>query len=394
MVSPSLPLLQSEVQIGDSVYDVSLFASMHPGGEQFVSMFGGMDATAAYYSYHGHKSVGAKLLPYRVREATPAYEVGHVNSEAYQRLRARVNKAIPFTNANFQMWAKCVALIAIEVLLELSMLVWGPRLLLSVALGVVIALIGLNIQHDANHGAFSKDPEINFALGLMQDYIGGSALLWRIQHDVLHHVLTNHRGRDPDHEGLPLVQFAMGRRDTPSWAKQQHLYIIPALCLLPVNWCFLSVKNLIELRYFNVTISFMNARFRDIALYFRAFFWCRLVLLPLWLRPGLHTTVCIALVFATAGISLGIFFLLSHNFVGVAEVEGSGEPKKHQGKVLSAPAGTDKGKLDWAGCQVVTSATWGGPIAGFLIGGLNYQIEHHLFPRICSCHYPTLAPIL
>lgn len=68
----------------------------------------------------------------------------------------------------------------------------------SVLLGICMAEVGVSIQHDANHGAYSDNTVLEYALGTTLDVVGASSFMWKQQHVVGHHTYTNVDGLDPD----------------------------------------------------------------------------------------------------------------------------------------------------------------------------------------------------
>ena len=94
---------------------------------------------------------------------------------------------------------------------------------------------------------------------------------------------------------------------------------------------------------------------------------------------NLSTVGMILLMGASESFMLSGLFVLSHNFENAdrdptASFKETGEP------------------ICWFKSQVETSSTYGGLIAGMITGGLNFQVEHHLFPRMSSAWYPYIAP--
>jgi len=263
---------------------------------------------------------------------------------------------------------------------------YGFKLYRAVLLGCTFALIGLNIQHDANHGAASLNSKVNYSLGLLQDWIGGSAIHWRHHHVVLHHIHTNTEG-DPDIRAKPLLRIHP--KDEPdSMNRFQHLYIWPVLSLLGVRIILLEPFDLLtgafgendsskvgdtEQRFANAT-----KQDRQIALFLRALFYLRFIILPIIFNPEWNTALCIYVAIAAGSFYLGALFIVSHNFNDVKHHISNGNDARQS----------------FMGTQVETSCNWGGTLAVYLCGGLNYQIEHHLFPGICHMHYPKIAPIV
>ena len=61
-----------------------------------------------------------------------------------------------------------------------------------------MAEVGVSIQHDANHGAYSRNTRLEYLLGTTLDMVGASSFMWKQQHVVGHHTYTNVEGLDPD----------------------------------------------------------------------------------------------------------------------------------------------------------------------------------------------------
>lgn len=245
-------------------------------------------------------------------------------------------------------------------------------------LGWLSALIGLNIQHDANHGSISRYPFVNRALGLTQNWIGGSHLDWIHQHVVQHHVHTNDVHNDPDIIGNPAIRI---NPNSPlmKWHMFQYLYVFVLLAVFGVSY---SINSLyFAVRFSNFTAySNMLRKYQGIDLFFVALFHLRMTVMPLVFsgdRSLLLTLSNMVVLYIVGGYYLSFFFLISHNFDGVHMFDSKKSGKSDESFLYA---------------QVTSSANVGGAILGTMNGGLNYQIEHHLFPRIQHSHYPRIAP--
>jgi acyl-lipid (7-3)-desaturase (Delta-4 desaturase) len=255
--------------------------------------------------------------------------------------------------------------------------------------GLAQAWIGLNVQHDANHGAASRNHRINDVLGLGADFIGGSKWLWQEQHWT-HHAYTNHREKDPDSFGAePMLLF----NDYPLGdARRTYVHRFQALFYLPVlaGYWLSSVFNpqVLDLQQrgaYSVGIKMESEHIRSrtkYAILLRALYIGTNVVTPFfhpsetsWIRPFLH----IMLMGVTESLVLAVLFSLSHNF-------------EHADRDPTRAHRTTGSQVCWFQSQVETSCTYGGFLAGCLTGGLNFQVEHHLFPRMSSAWYPYIAP--
>lgn len=367
----------NEIILEGDVYDLKEFAKVHPGGNMALNIFGGNDVTVHYYMLHQHPFLHKKALePYKLRGAKGATEGVRyeINSDAYRNLKALIKKKIKYPYATTEWYIKAIAIMSIECYIEYHNITYGFNIPKSIFHGVIMAMIGLCIQHDANHGAVSKIPWVNYAWGLTQDWIGGSSLLWKHHHVLLHHAYTNTEGDDPDTTGS-LIRLHKMTKWSPHH-RLQTFYTWLLLPLLPFSWHFKEIYDLCVMNHSGFKISSMARNEARVALILRALFIARFYAVPLYYYPRLHTVGCILTTLAVGGFYLGINFIISHNFEGVS----------YNMRNTKSP--------DWAIEQIETSSTVGGRILGFFHGGLNYQIEHHLFPRISHVHYHKIKKIV
>lgn len=364
--------------VGDAVYDAKAFRSEHPGGAHFVSLFGGRDATEAFMEYHRRAWPKGRMNRF-LKGSLAASEKPVAADEGYLRLCAEVDKVLPKSTGGFAPWSywlKAAFIIGGCLAIEGYQLLHGKSLALSVVMGVFFAWVGLNIQHDANHGALSKRPSVNFAFGLMQDWIGGNMILWLQEHVVMHHLHTNDVDSDPDQKAHGMLRL----KPTDSWFPWhvlQHLYILPGEAMFAFKVAFLDALELLAWQWEGEKISKLAGGLYLPSILLRVAFWARFIALPLYLEPTVWCAVCITSTICTASLYLAFFFFISHNFEGVASV---------------GPQGSLPRSATFVQRQVETSSNVAGPALAVINGGLNYQIEHHLFPRIHHGYYPTIAP--
>ena len=87
---------------------------------------------------------------------------------------------------------KTVILLSAYLLPLVYMTWYQPGFALSLALwafmGFAMAGVGMGIMHDANHGAFSNNAQVNKWLGYSINLLGGSGVTWKLQHNILHHI--------------------------------------------------------------------------------------------------------------------------------------------------------------------------------------------------------------
>jgi linoleoyl-CoA desaturase len=256
----------------------------------------------------------------------------------------------------------------------------GQAALLAISLGLAWAGLGFDVMHDANHGSSAANPAWNRALAYSADLIGASGALWRQKHNVLHHTYTNVVGVDSDLDSGTLLRVAPSqpRRSGHRW---QHLYVWLLYVVFPLRWFFFDDFRDLSVGRIGGQ-PFQRPRGRDLAALFlgKAIFIGWAVVLPVVIHPTWWLLPFGLLTIGTLGVTLATVFQLAHA-VGEA--------------AFIAPTGAIL-PTDWATHQVTTTVDFarGNALLGWYLGGLNFQVVHHLFPRVSHVHYRALAPLV
>lgn len=254
---------------------------------------------------------------------------------------------------------------------------------LAVMIGLGIAGIGFAVAHDALHGSYSDRKWLNNLIGSSMDLIGGSSYLWRITHNVIHHTYTNIHGTDEDLAVSPLLRLSphAPRQWFHRW---QHWYALGLYALTTLFWVFVKDWKYLFARDLG---PYRNRRHsaRDVAglLVGKGIYYTWSLVLPFVLidLPWWQIAGGILLVHVVAGLTLGIVFQLAH----VVEATAHPEPDADGAMPES-----------WVVHELATTANFapGNRLLSWYVGGLNFQVEHHLFPKLCSVHYPRIAPVV
>lgn len=285
-------------------------------------------------------------------------------------------------NANWILHLKAILLISCCILFYCCLwnawLPWIPRTVLWIGFGVSQALIAVNLGHDALHGSYSRHPMVNKLLGyLAYDCIGLSSTIWKQTHNKEHHTYTNIAGADPDIDKPGLLRLSPHDPYYPIH-RYQHGYIWILYSLVGLNWILIS-------DYMN----FWKYRARmsriDVVcfFFFKAFNLTAMLAIPLLFFPMPWWEVILGyLTFQLAGgFTVAIIFQLAHLVENV-----------------SFPLPDDHGNLYtcWGEHEMATTSNFAthDPLVTHIVGGLNFQIEHHLFPKISHCHYLHISPIV
>jgi linoleoyl-CoA desaturase len=313
------------------------------------------------------------------------------NDHAFQReLRRRVEEYFRTTGRRqrdcWQMYVKTVILVAtfgvLYVLLVFVAHTWWQALPLAVALGLAAAAVGFNIQHDGGHQAYSNSPWINKLAASTLDVLGGSSYLWRWKHAVFHHTYVNIAGHDSDID-LGILGRLSPHQKRLAYHRWQHVYLWPFYGLMAINWHLVDdFRKLISGRI--GTQRFPRPRGWDLALFVagKAAFFTVAFGIPLLFRSGGSVLGC----YAVAGLALGIVLSVVFQAAHCVEEAEFPQPGERVGRIDRA----------WAVHQAETSVDFArrNRVAAWLLGGLNFQIEHHLFPRICHTNYPAISRLV
>ncbi len=257
---------------------------------------------------------------------------------------------------------------------------WWQAALLVVSMGLALAGIGFSVMHDANHGSYARSARANKWLGLTSDLIGGSSYIWRQKHNILHHTYTNIAGLDDDLETGGLLRLApwQPRRAVHRF---QHLYVWVLYAVFPLRWWLIDdFRDVATARVGTHPIPRPKGWDLATLLLGKAIFISWVFVLPAILHPTWALIPLTLLGVAATGVVLATVFQLAHC---LGEVEFHPNAEAIDG-------------ADFAAHQIQTTANFarGNRLLSWYVGGLNFQVEHHLFPRVSHVHYPELAKIV
>ena len=293
-------------------------------------------------------------------------------------------------NANSSMVVKTIVMFSLYFV-PYGLMVSGlvPSLLvyygLSLVMGVGLAGIGMSVMHDANHGAYSSKSWINDLLGYSLNLIGGNAFNWKVQHNVLHHTFTNIEGVDEDITPRGVLRFSP---HTPwkSFHRFQFIYAWFFYGLLSFVWIvFKDYGRFLKYKHDGMVEKQKSTASKEwlILLVSKFFYYTYAVVVPLLVVPfaWYHILLGFLLMHYVAGFILAIIFQPAH------VIEGT-----------EYPMPDDKGNIynAWAIHQLHTTTNFAqqNKLLSWYVGGLNFQVEHHLFSNVCHVHYKDLSAIV
>lgn len=311
----------------------------------------------------------------------------------FRTLNKRVNAYFTDNNlsrsGNWKLHLKTIVMFTLFLapyflILSLDISQWW-LLLLTIVMGAGMAGVGMNVMHDGNHGSYSSKKWINKIMGGTIYVLAGNVYNWQVQHNVLHHTYTNIHGHDEDLDAGRIIRFS----EHAPWAKFhrfQHYYSVFLYGLLTFNWAlttdFKQTKRYLSRKLAYGKLPSPVKQWSIIAI-------TKLIYISIWIViPMIFTPIAwwkiligFFIMHYTAGLILSVVFQLAHVV------------KKTE---MPIPDDTGSMKNTWAIHQLFTTVNFAtnNRIVNWFTGGLNHQVEHHIFPNISHIHYTKIAKIV
>ena len=312
------------------------------------------------------------------------------NSLFFNALKEKVDAYFKSNNirqtGNYKLYFKTIFLLLSAASLYTILVFFTPTtwvsIVLCIVMGVCLAAIGFNVMHDGAHGSFSRKPWVNELMGYSLNAMGGSVYLWKYKHNVNHHSFTNIEGMDDDIDIKPWIRVHSDQKKY--WYHRfQHIYWVVLYGVTYVLWVFVQDFT----KYFTGKIGDQPFRKMDTKEHF--IFWVSKLLyvavyivLPIFMVGFMKTMVGYLILSFVCGFVISVVFQLAH----IVEDATFSMPDNKAFKI----------EEEWAVHQVQTTANFAtkNKIVSWFTGGLNYQVEHHLFPRISHIHYPKISELV
>lgn len=334
-----------------------------------------------------HRRASAAAPPSKPHEERLKFSGDNTfHREVRRRVDAELKRLGKSQRDSAQMYLKTAIILVTFALSYVGLVFFATNgwqgLALGLVLGTATAGIGFNIMHDGGHQAYSRRHWVNRLSALALDMVGGSSYIWQWKHARFHHTWVNVAGHDSDIDLGVLGRLSPAQPRRP-WHRWQHLYLWPLYGVTAIRWhLYGDFRDLIT-----GTIGerpFTRPRGWDLAALVigKLVFFTLAFGLPLLLHPPGTVLLFYALVSAVAGVLLALVFQMAH----VVEEAAFPLPDA-SGQQMDTP---------WAIHQMHTTVDFarGNRVLSWLIGGLNFQVEHHLFPRISHAHYPMVARVV
>lgn len=308
------------------------------------------------------------------------------HAELKRRITAYFESVGKSTTGNYALFLKAVILMVIFVFIYIHLVFFTPNLFFqiteSILLGGVIAAIGFNVMHDGAHGSFSRYKWVNVLAAFSLNILGGNSFMWNMKHNVIHHAYTNVDGLDDDIDIQPWMRMSSTQKKY-KLHKYQHIYFWLLYSLLYIFWIFvLDYQKYFKNRVGAMPLKKMSLQDHLVFWGFKIVHLFLFVGLPIYMVGFTSWLIGFLIFTVVAGLVLSIVFQLAHT------VEHTAFPVPNEA--------TGRLEDEWAIHQIKTTANFAthNKVVSWLVGGLNFQIEHHLFPKISHIHYPAISKII
>jgi len=287
---------------------------------------------------------------------------------------------------NYKLYIKAGIFLISYVSIYIHLIFFTPdaffAIIECILLGILTASIGFNVMHDGAHGSFSKYSWINKLAASSLDFLGASSFMWNMKHNVIHHAYTNIDGIDDDINARPFLRLC----DTQKLYKihrYQHIYFWLLYCFLYLFWVFFAdYKKYFSHKIGNVPLQKLKLKDHIFFWGFKALYIFLFIGLPIYFCGFTPWLIGFLINAGVAGFLLSIVFQLAHT------VDETSFPVPLQP--------FNKIEDEWALHQLKTTADFAtkNKFISWWLGGLNFQVEHHLFPKISHIHYPVVSNIV
>jgi len=287
---------------------------------------------------------------------------------------------------NYNLYIKAAFLLFSYVFIYIHLVFFTPGAWFAIAecilLGLLTATIGFNIMHDGAHGSFSKHQWVNKLAASSLDFLGASSFMWNMKHNVIHHAYTNIDGIDDDINATPFLRLCNTQKRY-KFHRYQYIYFWLLYCFLYLFWVFFTDYR----KYFSQkigTVPLPKLKLKDHIFFwfFKLLYVFLYILLPTFLCGFIPWLTGFLIYSSVGGFLLSIVFQLAHTVEDTTFA------------VATQPS--NKIEDEWAVHQLKSTANFStkNKFITWFVGGLNFQIEHHLFPKISHIHYPVISDIV
>jgi linoleoyl-CoA desaturase len=317
------------------------------------------------------------------------YKFDTGNSSFFKELRNKVDDYFTSTAKNpygeRKLYFKGILQVVSAIGLYITLVFFTPpvaiSILLCVLLGLNLAVIGFNVMHEGGHQTFSRRPWLNRIAAYFLNILGGNIYFWKKKHNINHHTYTNIEGMDSDIDVKPFMRLHEGQ-PLHWYHRFQHIYWSLLYGLSYLSWIFYEDFK----KYFSGKPTITSGK-KKLPAKEHAIFWLTKLMyigmymvLPVFMIGWLPWLIGFLIITFVTGLAISVVFQLAH----VVELTDFHSPQ------------VEHGQQEWAIHQLLSTANFAtsNRLLYWLLGGLNFQIEHHLFPRVSHIHYRKISQLV
>jgi linoleoyl-CoA desaturase len=246
--------------------------------------------------------------------------------------------------------------------------------------GLAQTFLLLNIPHDSNHNAISSVASVNKILNYVFDVCGINSYMWRILHHRGHHSCINLQGEDDALTGRGIFRFTP-HEPRARWHRFQHIYALFFYAMFSLDYVFVrDFESFFFPKHDYLKRTEHPAREYAILFAGKAFYLTYMLILPVVLlgKSPLLVAAAFVLVHLIIGLTVSLVFQTTHTIDTTYFPASRSEFDNGVYHIFATTA-------DYATSN---------PVVGWLAGGLNHHIAHHLCPFVCHTHYAPLTRIV
>jgi len=336
------------VRIGESWYDCTAWRHSHPGGAELLDKFHQQDATEAFYSLHSQEAV-AKLNKMKGRPTTEQDPRRSDVALKFEAFRKQLETKGWFERKWTVDFGRNVLPVILMVILG-TIISYSHPILATLLIGFGMQQAGW-VGHDYAHGRGKLSQCLSM---LLAGGVNGFSPSWWSNKHNNHHTFPNRKEYDSDIHNEPILHLWFPKDGTDAWfRKYQHRYYLLAYCFLYASWRMQSIQFVLGSRNW-VERGFLAASY-------------------IWLAC-LPWTVAIGSILV-AGFFVAVVVTANHQTEDIIEADESYNFVVDQFRTTRGVQTSD-------------------PFFEYFFGGMQYQLEHHLFPTMPRYRYPALRPLI
>lgn len=342
------PLAKCVIRVDDSWYDVTAWRHSHPGGAQIIDQFHDADATDAFYALHSEEAI-QKLKRMKGKPVSPSDPPRDDVSIKFEEFKRQLERDGWYKRNWFIDFGRniipCLLLVIVGTYFAHS-----HPLLATLMIGLGMQQAGW-IGHDYVHGRGRLAEFLGNSLGALIN--GFSSRWWSHKHNT-HHTFPNRKEFDSDIHNEPILHLWFpDEKNDVGFRQYQHYYFLIAYAFLYASWRLQSLQFVLGSRNW-VERTMIAANY----------IW--LATLPWYVAVGS---------ILVGGFCVAIVVTANH------QTEDIIEPLDRYNFIVDQ-------------CRTTRGVACPDPLSEYFFGGLQYQLEHHLFPTMPRYYYPALRPIV